>query len=202
MSRLSVATNNAGWGIVSGTADGVYPSTTGVTLTAQPAEGYAFVGWTSGNTILGTEATLSFTLTQDMQITAEFAVAYTVTLRSGAVELGTQVAIAGDTVIRPADPEALGYTFAGWYIDSTLLTAWSFSTGVVTGNMTLYAKWTIVTYSISYHLNGESYTDVPDTTYTVEDNTISLPSPYRSGYAFAGWYANATLSGAAVTSIA
>jgi len=39
----------------------------------------------------------------------------------------------------PGDTDKM--IFDGWFSDSTLLTAWNFATDVVTGNMTLYAKW-------------------------------------------------------------
>ena len=41
------------------------------------------------------------------------------------------------------NPELDGHTLSGWYSDSSLTTAWDFST-VVTKNMTLYAQWTAV----------------------------------------------------------
>ena len=34
-----------------------------------------------------------------------------------------------------------GYTFGGWYKNASLLTTWTFSKDVVTGPITLYAKW-------------------------------------------------------------
>lgn len=46
------------------------------------------------------------------------------------------------TMVAPANPERSGYTFAGWYKDVDCTQAWDFSKDVVTGDMTLYAKWT------------------------------------------------------------
>ena len=45
-------------------------------------------------------------------------------------------------MVAPANPERSGYTFAGWYKDVDCTQAWDFSKDVVTGDMTLYAKWT------------------------------------------------------------
>ena len=42
----------------------------------------------------------------------------------------------------PSAPTATGYTFGGWYKESGCTNAWNFATDVVTGNVTLYAKWT------------------------------------------------------------
>ena len=46
------------------------------------------------------------------------------------------------TMVAPANPERSGYTFAGWYKDVDCTQAWVFSKDVVTGDMTLHAKWT------------------------------------------------------------
>lgn len=48
----------------------------------------------------------------------------------------------GGLVTEPAKPTASGYTFGGWYSDSGLTTKWNFDSDTVTGDMTLYAKWT------------------------------------------------------------
>ena len=43
----------------------------------------------------------------------------------------------GDTVTKPADPTADGYTFLGWYVDGE---EYDFNTPVE-GNITITAKW-------------------------------------------------------------
>ncbi len=48
----------------------------------------------------------------------------------------------GGTVTRPADPTRSGYTFGGWYTEADCTNAWNFTTDAVTGDITLYAKWT------------------------------------------------------------
>ncbi len=58
-------------------------------------------------------------------------------------QVAKQVLTAGAKVTEPAEPEAAGYIFGGWYKETTLENAWNFSTDVVpSNNMTLYAKWT------------------------------------------------------------
>lgn len=47
----------------------------------------------------------------------------------------------GGKVVKPGNPTRSGYTFGGWYKDSGCTNVWSFDTGAVTGDMTLYAKW-------------------------------------------------------------
>ena len=51
---------------------GVYEQGTEATLTATPAEGYEFVNWTSGETIVSTENPYKFTVTADVALVANF----------------------------------------------------------------------------------------------------------------------------------
>ena len=52
-----------------------------------------------------------------------------------------QTTAANGSIAKPADPTREGYTFAGWYTDEACTEAYDFSVAV-TGDMTLYAKWT------------------------------------------------------------
>ena len=65
----------------------------------------------------------------------------------------------GGLVEEPVKPTASGYTFGGWYSDSGLTTKWDFDSDTVTGDMTLYAKWT--------SSPGPGPGPGPGTTYTV-----------------------------------
>lgn len=47
----------------------------------------------------------------------------------------------GARINEPADPTRTGFTFEGWFLDSALTQAWTFSTDEITGDTTLYAKW-------------------------------------------------------------
>lgn len=56
-------------------------------------------------------------------------------------------------------------------------------------NLTLYAKWNITFYTITYDLNGGNCPVggcIPSS-YTINTLTIPLPSPHKSGNVFAGW---------------
>ena len=92
------------------------------------------------------------------------------------------------TAVTLAPATRTGYTFGGWYEDS------SFNGEQVkeiaadaTGNKTLYAKWTPIPYTVSWEANGGtlngSYTNG-----TVDYGTaITKPTPTREGYTFIGW---------------
>jgi hypothetical protein len=69
---LSTKANNRTLGGITGTSAGLYPAHTAVSLTATPAEGYNFLGWTNKDTDLEISTTLTFSLAQDAVIVANF----------------------------------------------------------------------------------------------------------------------------------
>ena len=76
---------------------------------------------------------------------------YLVTFNSqGGSQVAAQTVTAGGTVKQPASPTKTGYTFAGWYRDAACQTPWNFTTDTVTGNLTLYAKWTVKSTTPTY----------------------------------------------------
>lgn len=44
-------------------------------------------------------------------------------------------------ITAPQAPLRIGYTFKGWYKDAACTTAWNFTTAKITGNISVYAKW-------------------------------------------------------------
>ncbi len=94
----------------------------------------------------------------------------------------------GKTATMPTNPTVEGYTFGGWYTDSACTTAYNFTTPV-TADITLYAKWTAITYTVTFKSNGVNATCSPGTmTYTYGQPYGELATASRTGYTFAGWY--------------
>ena len=92
-------------------------------------------------------------------------------------------------VVIPAEPKKNGYAFDGWYFDENV---WQNPVGnslTVTTDTTVYAKWSPISYSISYNFDGGELPEgvTNPTSYTIESNDITLASPVRKGYAFDGW---------------
>jgi uncharacterized repeat protein (TIGR02543 family) len=122
--------------------------------------------------------------------------------QSGSAVASTTGISSGTTITEPTAPTRTGYTFGGWYKESTCTNQWNFVSDTVTGNITLYAKWTAVstTYTVTYDGNGNTGGTVPtdSTSYTtgqavtVLANTGSL---VKTGYTFAGWNTVADGSG-------
>ncbi|MCI5797156.1 MAG: trypsin-like peptidase domain-containing protein, partial [Firmicutes bacterium] len=87
----------------------------------------------------------------------------------------------------PTAPSKTGYSFAGWYADSSFKTKFNFNTKLTT-NVSIYAKWNIRTYNINYNLNSGAWNgSSPSKTYTINDCEKVLSTPVRAGYIFEGW---------------
>jgi uncharacterized repeat protein (TIGR02543 family) len=98
----------------------------------------------------------------------------------------------------PTDPSRTGYTFAGWYTAVSGGTQFT-ATTKVSGNDTLYARWTINKFTLAYDGNGSDGGTAP-AGGTYDYNTVVKAAPNtftRSGYTFTGWNTAANGSGTA-----
>ena len=87
----------------------------------------------------------------------------------------------------PTAPVKAGYTLDGWYTDNSFTEKFDFNKKI-TSDVSIYAKWSVTTYTIDYNLNSGSWNgSAPSTTYTLNDCGYALPVPTREGYIFEGW---------------
>ena len=93
-----------------------------------------------------------------------------------------------------ANPSRRGYKFEGWFTDAKFTVKITSIPKGSTGKKTVYAKWTMVTYKITYELNGGAANSQYPATYTVTSNPITLEAPTRKGYEFDGWYLDSDLT--------
>lgn len=155
-------------------------------------EGHTFAGWYCDE-----EATQAWIFETDMMpahdivLYAKWAVNhYTVSFDAiGGTTVDPLADAAYGTLIQAPDaPKKKSYVFAGWYLEEQLISEWDFEKDILPyENITLYAKWTPVEYTVSYVLNGGMKNAQNPNSYTVESDTIMLADPSREGYTFAGW---------------
>ncbi|MDR2634511.1 MAG: InlB B-repeat-containing protein, partial [Clostridiales bacterium] len=123
-------------------------------------------------------------------------IVYSVTFESnGESEVEPAQVAYGDKIIEPTAPEKVGYTFVGWYKDSSLQNRWDFDTDTVTGDITLHAKWEALSgedpvddteYTVTFDSNGGNTVQTVNANY---GDTIAEPTdPEKTGYTFDGWY--------------
>ena len=93
------------------------------------------------------------------------------------------------------EPSCSGLEFLGFYTTpdfkaGTEITAIRCSE--LTGDLTLYLKWNLPTYTVTYVLNGGTNAADNPTSFTVdiddEENYINIKAPTRTGMLFDGWY--------------
>jgi len=87
-------------------------------------------------------------------------------------------------IAKPDNPTKPGHTFNGWYTDSALTQAWNFDDWV-TGELKLYAGWTVNQYTITFDTNGGS--EIAPITQDYGTEITAPDNPTRKGYTFKGW---------------
>lgn len=214
---FSTITYNIGYNLNGGSVIG-NPSTYNVdtntfTLVNPTKTGYTFTGWTGSNGDTPQKTvTINKGSTGDRSYTANWkANTYNVVFNAntGSGTMPNQAHTYDSSLALSANKfTKTGYSFAGWntkpdgtgtnYSNGQTVTNLSSVNGA---NITLYAKWTPITYSITYNLNGGTNPSNAPTIFNVTSKDITLPTPTRVGHTFGGWFDNSGLTGTAVTSI-
>ncbi|MGD9910597.1 MAG: InlB B-repeat-containing protein, partial [Candidatus Izemoplasmatales bacterium] len=153
--------------------------------------GYAFDGWYTDNEL----TTLFEFTTMPLQTTLYAKWTQTSSTISFEENGGTVVEdISGDlgtSVTAPSNPTKTGYTFGGWYLEDTFETSYTFSV-FPNDNLTLYAKWNVNQYDLTFEVNGGTPIDAISFDY---HSAITLPeNPTKDGYSFSGWYTDDNLT--------
>ncbi len=90
----------------------------------------------------------------------------------------------------PQSPTKDHYSFLGWYTDEACTIKFDFDTAI-TSDITLYAKWELNEFKITFDANGGT-TSVSEKSVIYGTNVGALPTPIRSHYIFDGWYTGKT----------
>lgn len=152
--------------------------------------GFTFLGWYTEETFINKVTQIEQGSTNDITLYARFA-AETYTLHfvtNGGSEVSDITEEYGKEISVSTTKE--GYSFVGWYKDSSLSIASYFELGntMPAENLTLYAKWEMITYSITYVMNEYTTNDVSNpAAYNVTSN-ISLIAPSVIEGTFIGWF--------------
>lgn len=109
----------------------------------------------------------------------------------------SKTAFFGGAITAPTVTAKDGYAFGGWYTDgSNFAEHTKFNNGdkMPEGDVTYYAKWTLIEYTITYNLDGGTNAEGNPKRFTVETQKITLLDPTKTGYRFDGWYTDDTYS--------
>jgi uncharacterized repeat protein (TIGR02543 family) len=181
-----------------------------ITLAPPTRTGYAFGGWHDNAEFSGSAVTgITTGSTGNKTFHAKWtAISYTVAYDKNADDAtGTTTASAHTYDMAQALSAngfaRTGYAFGGWSAQADG-NGTSYDDGQSVGNLTatqgatvtLYAKWTLIAYSITYNLNGGT-TGANPANYTVASSAIALNPATRAGYNFGGWHSDAGYTTAA-----
>lgn len=83
-------------------------------------------------------------------------------------------------------PTKKGSRFLGWFTEKDGGTQVSSTTTMGASNVTLYAHWNSIEYTVSFNASGEF--GGLNKTYTSGQVLGLLPTPTKAGYTFLGWY--------------
>lgn len=181
-----------------------YGTTLTLSSTKPTRTGYTFKGWatSSGSTTIAYSPGGSYTANAAITLYAVWSVnTYTVTYNAngGSGAPSSQTKTYGVTLtLSSTKPTRTGYTFKGWGTSSSTTTVSYAAGGSYTSNasITLYAIWSINTYTVSYNANGGSGAPSSQTkTYGVT-LTLSTTKPTRTGYTFKGWSTSSSATSA------
>ena len=194
--------SNAAGAIVTGTVENqsVKPGFTVKTRdNSYERSGYEFIGWSKyqtgkdsndqddiyaiGSKIRIDEDTILYA--QWSQVTATITFDKNASDATGEMQplvigLNTQTNLTANGFLRD------GYTFSKWNSNKDGSGTDYTDTITVNDDITLYAQWNRIMYTITFDANGGSVN--PASVSVPKGETLSLPTPERNGYAFAGWF--------------
>ena len=100
----------------------------------------------------------------------------------GGTEVAEIVCNEGDKLSLPTDPAKAHYTFDGWYTNAERTPDSKFDAEkAISSDMTLYAKWQAVKYTVTFKADGKQVGEA--LTYTVDNKQITEPAvPEKIGY--------------------
>lgn len=185
---ITANSNNNDWGTVTG--GGTYEVGTTCTLTATPASGYQFQSWKKNGTVVSTNASFSFTVTENATYTAYFGEIpinyYTVTTAVSPEDAGSVTGGGtyqeGSSITLTAISNA-GYMFNHWNDNNTS----NPRTVTVTQDITYTAYFDQEEYTIQVYAspsNGGTVTGGGNYHYGETATLTAIPA---EGFEFAGW---------------
>ena len=184
----TVSFNSEGGSVVSPTAVYAHTAVGGLSTPSKPC--FTFAGWytaASGGSKIASTTIINSKVTYYAHWTAAKC---SVTFNSeGGSSIGSKSIAYNTAVGTLTSPTRSHYTFAGWYTAASGGTKIATTTKVTT-NVTYYAHWTPVNYSVTF--NSEGGSAIAKKTVAYNTAVGSLPTPTKAHCTFAGWYTAAS----------
>ncbi len=107
----------------------------------------------------------------------------------GGSEVASQTLSEGSYAVKPEAPTKAGFTFAGWYADEGLTTAFDFERVAITADTTVYAKWInenmiVITFDWNFEGGEIIAKEIEKNTRTTAPDDIDR----GASFVFDGWF--------------
>ena len=159
-----------------------------VSLPKPTKPGYTFAGWYKGSEKVSDG---TWKQTNPVFLKAQWTpTSYTVSYNLGGVPATNANKTSYTVETATFSLSALSYdhcTFQGWYSDSGFTRPVTSIPKGSTGNLTLYAKWSLETFTIEYDWHGGNEVTTAKKTFTTLDLPLTLCKPEKSDHSFYYW---------------
>ncbi len=174
-------------------------SLTNITFKNPTRRGYTFTGWTGSNgTVLQKDLVFDVSTMSDDEINAlvfdanwainTYDIVYNLSGGISGVPANPTSYNVNSGIITLTAPTRTGYEFTGWTGSNGTVPEKNVSIPSASiGDRVYAANWSIITYDISYNLNGGTVAVANPATYNVNTEAFVLNNPTRTGYTFIGW---------------
>jgi uncharacterized repeat protein (TIGR02543 family) len=160
---------------------------------------YTFMGWYRDEAF-NTGYTFTTMPAENLTLYAKWSPnLYQVNFETNGGQMITPQMIGYDQSITLANPIRTGYTFVGWYTDPELTEPFNFGS-MPANDLTVYAKWSINQYTISFSTNGGTSVNSITQDYGTSISLANISST-KVGYTLAGWFTDFNLTQAAPTTM-
>ena len=165
-----------------------------VTITATTNSGYTWDGWYNGDTLLTTDLSYTFEMTeQNVVYTAKWS-CYTLTTTTNDTNAGTYTTknavktTEGTSITLTASTKS-GYTWLGWYNGDELLTSeTSYKFDMPAESITYTAKWACYTITTQTNNSEAGTFTTKNNVKTRQGASVTLTASTKNGYTWLGWY--------------
>ena len=191
---INVSANPSNGGSVTG--GGTYNYNQSCTVTATPNTGCAFVNWTENGTVVSSDASYTFTVTENRYLVAHFQMqSYTISIsadpNNGGTVTGGGTYNYGQTCTLTATP-ATGYEFVNWTKNGTQVSTSANYSFTVTESAAYVAHFQFQSFTITATAAPSDGGTVAGGGAYNYGQTCTLTAMPSTGYEFVNWTKNGT----------
>lgn len=195
--RINLSSSPFAGGTTNGS--GQFDDRSTVTVSAFPNQGYFFVNWTEGETIVSTSSSYQFVISGNRTLVAnyssipadQFAVTLSANPAAGGSTSGSGSFSSGTDVTVKAIPNT-GYAFVNWTVNGNEVSTTADYTFSLTGNTSLVANFEVKKYSLNVTAQNGTVAKNPNQESYNSGTTVILTATPANGYEFSSWSGDAS----------